>query len=314
MAKKIIRYVGNILTLAAFVFLIRQLLNLDIDYSIIFSTRNIIFILIGAFAYSVHIFFVGVSWKKLIHVTTGERIAFANVVWVWCRSNMLKYVPGNVFQYVGRNQIATTYNLSHIKIGLSTLMDVLLNLLGVFFVGVIFYYQGLRIWLASLMEDRVIAFVLFMLLVLATGGVVIGILFRKNKASKIQQIRNMITKVNIRSLLWCFGYYAFWAVYTGYIFIFILIYTVGMSLSIQEQIMLLGAFLISWIIGFIMPGSPGGIGVREAVLTLIVGSQFSMEAVLLGIVIYRFINIIGDLLGLLFAYASLRYSEARKEK
>ena len=50
-----------------------------------------------------------------------------------------------------------------------------------------------------------------------------------------------------------------------------------------------------------MPGAPGGIGIREASLTLMLNSFSNVESILFGIVIYRIVNVFGDLIGLLFA-------------
>lgn len=96
-------------------------------------------------------------------------------------------------------------------------------------------------------------------------------------------------------------YYFFWGIFTGFIFIGVLTQIVGISLDFHQSRIILGAFLLSWILGFIMPGAPGGIGIREASLTLMLNSFSNVESILFGIVIYRIVNVFGDLIGLLFA-------------
>ena len=63
----------------------------------------------------------------------------------------------------------------------------------------------------------------------------------------------------------------------------------------------IGAFLLSWMVGFIVPGAPGGIGIREAVITFLLSKSVSQESVVVSIVIYRFITTIGDLIGFMIA-------------
>ena len=44
---------------------------------------------------------------------------------VFTRSNLYKYVPGNVFQYVGRNKLAEDAQVSHVDVACATVLDVL---------------------------------------------------------------------------------------------------------------------------------------------------------------------------------------------
>ena len=86
----------------------------------------------------------------------------------------------------------------------------------------------------------------------------------------------------------------------------------GLSVSDLGQVsILIGAFLLSWILGFIVPGAPGGIGVREAALTLFVGAYFPTDIALFGIVIYRLINVLGDFIA--FAFSTVNSSRILKK-
>ena len=61
----------------------------------------------------------------------------------------------------------------------------------------------------------------------------------------------------------------------------------------------LGTYLFSWIIGFITPGAPGGIGIREAVMVLMCGSFMSTETIMLYAVTMRIISTLGDVVAFL---------------
>lgn len=99
-------------------------------------------------------------------------------------------------------------------------------------------------------------------------------------------------------------FYSIWAVCASIIFLLILIWILGADLGNQNFLVIAGAFLLSWIIGFILPGVPGGIGVREAAIAMLLYSNGAVceEIILSGIVTYRIVNIIGDLWGVVFAY------------
>ena len=57
----------------------------------------------------------------------------------------------------------------------------------------------------------------------------------------------------------------------------------------------LGTYLFSWIIGFITPGAPGGIGIREAVMMLMCGSFLDTNTIMLYAVTMRLISTFGDI-------------------
>jgi uncharacterized membrane protein YbhN (UPF0104 family) len=57
---------------------------------------------------------------------------------------------------------------------------------------------------------------------------------------------------------------------------------------------------------FLMPGAPGGTGIREATLTLLLTGVVPADDALLTAVIFRFVTIIGDFWGILFAWICLK--------
>jgi uncharacterized membrane protein YbhN (UPF0104 family) len=66
--------------------------------------------------------------------------------------------------------------------------------------------------------------------------------------------------------------------------------------SINEIIVFSGAFIVSWLAGFITPGAPAGVGVREMVIIILLGGVANEASLLMAVVISRMITVIGDLL------------------
>ena len=71
-----------------------------------------------------------------------------------------------------------------------------------------------------------------------------------------------------------------------------------------------GAYAISWVIGYVTPGASGGIGVREAILYMLLKNFASSDIVMMSALILRFLNIISDL----SAYAITRIINRKYEK
>ncbi len=82
------------------------------------------------------------------------------------------------------------------------------------------------------------------------------------------------------------------------IFVFLVRFTI--DISTVDTYIIIAASAISWFIGFITPGVPGGIGIRESVLLLML-PMYPQEAILTAAIVQRVIMIIGDVLSYLLS-------------
>lgn len=62
----------------------------------------------------------------------------------------------------------------------------------------------------------------------------------------------------------------------------------------QPVIFAVAAAIAAWIAGYITPGAPGGLGVREAVLVALLSGSAPMETILLASVLFRIVTTIGE--------------------
>lgn len=310
MKKKWYQYIGNIFMIFALLFLFRKIITYQIDYTLLTKTSNVVCLFGCSLLYGIHIFLLCIAWRILLNIVTEKKIPYVIACNVWSKSNLLKYIPGNIFQYVGRNSIAPVLNLNHSDVALATALEILINVFSVFLIGTLCYSSGLKLWYqeywATIKQWLLIVFALVLIILF------FGVFFFKNrllvfytKVKKLFNIKNIIKEIG------CILFFCFWAIYTSFLYIIILHQILGLRLNLQDIRVISGAFLLSWLIGFLMPGSPGGIGVRETVLTLILGNQFPVKEILLGIVLYRIINVFGDCFGLLFA---IIYKKSKKRK
>lgn len=222
----------------------------------------------------------------------------------------MKYIPGNIFQYVGRNEIAIEYNLSHKKVALTTVLDIGANVLGVLIVSLVGYMSGWQSWLDNNREN-VLLMIKIVLIILAIF-VILCILLRRHLMIFWGKIYSYFTIKNFKIYLKCILLYMFFAVYTGLIYVAILQRIMNLPISYNDFPVLVGSYLLSWLLGFLMPGAPGGVGIREAALTLFLANRYDIDSVLLGIIIYRLINTIGDFAG--FFGVSIIYHYKRRMK
>jgi len=59
--------------------------------------------------------------------------------------------------------------------------------------------------------------------------------------------------------------------------------------------LIVGGYAFAWAVGFVVPGAPGGLGIREATLLALLSTTFPGADLLLGILAFRLITTLGDI-------------------
>lgn len=80
----------------------------------------------------------------------------------------------------------------------------------------------------------------------------------------------------------------------------------GVRLSLIENVRLFSSYTLSWLVGFIVPGAPAGVGIKEAVMLEIVGNSLSAQTVALGMVVIRVLLTLADVLGYVVVFVIRR--------
>jgi Predicted integral membrane protein len=308
---KILKIIGGIVTIIVIIFIIQKLIELRINYELILQENHIVIIFIFSIIYGFHMFILCVPWKTLVTIFSKIKIPFRDFSWIINKSNLMKYIPGNVFQYVGRNELAIRYKLSHVDVAFCTMFDIALNIASVFFLSIIFYSQGIEKWF----NKYGISSFYIIFIIIAVIGVAILIVFLKKK----ERVKNFYKKTqvffkkqSITKIIRCIAYYMFLGIIVSLLYVLILHFIVGTAITPDNFFAIMGAYQLSWLLGFIVPGAPGGIGIREAAITLLLTGIISVNDALLAAVIYRLVNIIGDLFGILIAYLFKKIIDQRK--
>ena len=78
---------------------------------------------------------------------------------------------------------------------------------------------------------------------------------------------------------------------------FLLAFAALEPVSLQHWGMILGSFSLAWLLGLIVPGAPGGLGVFEATALALLTPQFSGAIVLGTVTLYRLVSTIAEALG-----------------
>lgn len=298
--KKLLKLAGNLVVIAALVFVVRRVLSMDIDPSVLTSPA-----VLGAFLFStavqtVLIAAAALPWLFFTRSLSGVKIPYSAAMPVYTRSNIYKYLPGNVFQYVGRNQLAADMHIRHVDVACATILDILFCVLWTAVLSVILLGGKMLVLLEQYGMHFLLAGLVGIVLV-AVVGFLAFLKFRERLKECLSRYAAAMQPENRPQLLAGIFYYL---VHNS---ISALMYFVCLHLLIPDADALVlapltGAFLFAWIVGFVTPGAPGGIGIREGVMIFISGEAYA-EQILLFVLVQRIASILADVLA--FAVGSV---------
>lgn len=85
---------------------------------------------------------------------------------------------------------------------------------------------------------------------------------------------------------------------------------IGQTLGLQGFEQLVAAAIIAWIVGYLVPGVPGGIGVREAVLVALLSGSGAADTVLIASALLRLVTTFGEAICFFSGFGIVRMMRA----
>ncbi|MBN8630004.1 MAG: flippase-like domain-containing protein [Rhodobacterales bacterium] len=206
-------------------------------------------------------------------------------------SQIGKYIPGNVAHLLGRLALARMDGVSSAVAGLAMLLEVGLVLTagGLLFLAFLLFAPGLTLSLLPPGLAGSLASLSLPLAAALAAGIGMGLWYlvrlirRKSALAQLDPARAAkplaLHVVNFLAL--------------------------GLSLGCVTQaiaptgngtfLLSIPVFVVAWTVGFLMPGAPGGIGVREGLVVLGLGTSLGAGPALTAALLHRAICILGDL-------------------
>ena len=272
--KKHMKQLGTIVTLLALFFVVWKMVTMDVDYGAFATPRAMVILVLSILLQALIFCYMTFPWLHLVRILSGKKISGKQALPVYTKANLMKYIPGNVFQYVARNKLASEANISHVDVALATVLDIGMSMLAPFLISLLLMRRQIFTVLAAYQKT-----------------------FLQKKT--LGQLALAFLLYLLQSVL-CVGLYA--------------LPLLGVVSVPAEKIpQFLGAYLFSWIVGFITPGSPGGIGIREAVMMLICGTFLDTPSIVLYAVMMRLASTCADVVafGIGAGYQRIQQKKAR---
>ncbi|MDZ7761292.1 MAG: hypothetical protein U5L00_13695 [Desulfovermiculus sp.] len=273
-----LHWAGTGLGLAGIVFVgIRlYLYSGDLDFQRFGFGAWIVFLTL-AFIYGCANFLLAAAWWNILNMLQVR----ADISWsirTYGVSQLAKYIPGNIFQFAGRQALGVASDLPGWALAKSVFWELaLISLAGSLF--------------ACLAAPSVIpelavfwaAIIFLCIIFIASAGIkyIFGV-----SAAK------------------AFGLYLFFLFVSGMVFVgTLLVVSGGENISLAFIVLCGSSYILAWLAGLVTPGAPAGMGVREVVILFLLGAQLAEADLLLAVLLNRIITVAGD--AGFFSWASL---------
>ncbi|MBR0148161.1 MAG: hypothetical protein IJM23_03070 [Lachnospiraceae bacterium] len=301
--KKILTIVGRIFTVLSIVFVGRAIYKLGFDFSVIHNWPLFLLVsVVCAFVFGAGMFVQGYAWKLWLSFFSARDIDTKGALCVYTKANIGKYLPGNVMHFVERNLFAERAGASQSAVAFSSVAEIITQVLAAFIIALVGAGGTIFEVLDALFPGGYIPVV--------AGVIAAGVIFcviAYFVAMKLfgEKIRAILSKYSVSglilTLLKSMVLYMVVMLIGGVIMVVLYVY-MGGTPDLKTSCLIVSCYVIAWVIGFVVIGAPGGIGVREFVLTMTLGSAIGNELVVTLMVVHRLINIVGDFLAYLAQY------------
>lgn len=276
------------------------------------STRSLLAIAIAALFYASIIPISAWAWRRLLHGLNAER-PWRELIEIMAITQMAKYVPGNVGVHLGRAGMAIAKGIPSRPLVISILLETVLAVaaaLAVGLAGVALSRPSSPILIEELRSPLWLA-----------GSVIIAILVA---AILLRFLASPLLNRFAPRHAWLLSgemapkaanaIQAFSAYAVNYVFIGIGISLMGYVMlpdTAHDPALLCASFAFAWVAGFFAPGAPAGLGVREGLMLIILGTSYAKADALVIVIALRLATMLGDTLSFLAGYALLLDSRKR---
>jgi glycosyltransferase 2 family protein len=224
---------------------------------------------------------------------------------VYLKTNIAKYLPGNIWHYYGRITAAKNANVSASAATLSVLLEPLLMAAA----ALIIVLLGSQFLTAKTTITPLIPQLLGLLGVLCVLhpkflNIATRLLQRmkakKSASNPEQAVPLSLKQYPLKPLLGELGFLGL----RGMGFILTLFALSPIHLS--QIPLILGAFSFAWLLGLVIPGAPGGLGVFEATAIALLQQHFPTALVISATGLYRLVSIFAETTGASLAWLDER--------
>lgn len=249
----------------------------------------VVAVVLGAAAYALSAFLLAAAWLVLLRSSGEAGAPVRPSMSIYARTQLAKYIPGNVFHFVGRHAMGRSHGFGHGAM----LWAAFLEGGGLIVAACFLALPGALLWLEPGAELSAAALAVLGGLLLFAPYALSYVLPRLARVRGLAARTFSAGSVTARIVPAYLFYVAFFVI-SGCI-AWGLAASLGV-LSVSALPLLVASIATAWIAGYVTPGAAAGIGVREAVLIAVLSGTLGEANAALVAVAFRIVTLGGDLL------------------
>lgn len=205
------------------------------------------------------------AWLVLLKFTQPQRCAS-----IYLKSQILKYLPGNVLHFAYRHQQTKNDDFTHKQLGLAAMNETVYLVISALLIShLLFLWPAQNTWLVNWLPIPTWSFITIELM---------GLIF----------IFHWLKTASAPTVIICYLIYFFGMGLITYL----LMHALGFES--QHYLFLTACFAASWLAGYVIPGAPGGTGVRELVFILLCAPKMAEHEALIIIALIRVLSVLAE--------------------
>jgi glycosyltransferase 2 family protein len=239
----------------------------------------------------------GYVWGLILH-SLNQKAQAGWAIQVYLRTNIAKYLPGNVWHYYGRISAAKNKNISFSAATMSVIIESLLMATSALLIALI---GSQSLW--SELPPAIQKASLIAILGLGVGLLAVHPSFFNWVMKRGRKIKSTFTKEANAEDSFAIAHYPFRPLLGELIFLglratgFIFTVLAFHPLPLSQLPLVYTVFSLAWFLGLVVPGAPGGIGVFESAALTLLKPVLPGGVILSSVALYRLISISAEAIG-----------------
>ena len=301
--KKAAKIIGLIVGLLIIWFMVKEIVNNWSAIKPYLANMRIPLFILSIVVYAGAFLFTGYNWTYLLwKMEKGPgRKEYLNAHMV---SALARYIPGGIWSIVGKAYFCNQNGVSKQATTVSIILEYVFQIISssLFFVMLIpfLFKTGMQ---TALIYACVIGILVILIILPNCINLGIRLLEKilKKDCGEIKLKRGFVYQILLR-------YVGAWLVTGMGLIVLVAAFS---DTDFMQGIVLVLSYPVSWVVGFLSP-SPNGMGIREAILRILLGDSQAHELVLLIVVTSRIWTILGEIVA--FIGFKIYYMFTRRKK
>ena len=272
------------------------------------------YIILFGFWSSTFLFIAAYNWKLILEFLNRSSIGVRDVFQVYLKSNVAKYLPGNVMHYAGRNYLGNKLGWKHSEMAFSSLLEYVFGAGTTGIIIFLFVAAGLvnipPQFSPAVDFNRVLVYsaigsaggLAIILLLYAyghsTGRGILRVASERIRRRAKQFFSASFLALNVKLFLISLLCFFLNSLFYFYLCDLVLDFHIkqGDILSVYSALAIANHSAI------VTPGVPGGFGVKESISFLLISAYgYPWEPLMISILAYRVVCVLGDFISFLIA-------------